>query len=120
VLLVCYFIVLFFASDIISIDNVFPNLEWNWMRKFSVIILWIFVLFMLTKFHENFRSVDAGFTFKQNENSIKPAITVLFLFISLFLTGFHSFILLWLREKMGSLIFPILAHNGVNFVGQYF
>jgi len=25
---------------------------------------------------------------------------------------------LWLRERTGSLVFPISAHNSVNFVGQ--
>ena len=34
------------------------------------------------------------------------------------LTSTYGFILLWLRERTGSLVFPILAHNSVNLVGQ--
>jgi len=41
-----------------------------------------------------------------------------FSFTSILLTGGYGFILLWLRERTGSLVFPILAHNSVNFVGQ--
>ncbi|ASM51079.1 hypothetical protein PESP_a3232 [Pseudoalteromonas espejiana DSM 9414] len=41
-----------------------------------------------------------------------------FLLISILLTGSYGFILLWLRERTGSLIFPVIAHNCVNVVGQ--
>jgi membrane protease YdiL (CAAX protease family) len=41
-----------------------------------------------------------------------------FSFPAILLTGGYGFILLWLRERTGSLVFPILAHNSVNFVGQ--
>jgi len=34
-------------------------------------------------------------------------------------TALYGFILLWFREKTGSLVFPIVAHNVVNFVGQF-
>lgn len=43
-----------------------------------------------------------------------------FSFVSLLITGFYGFILLWLRERTGSLIFPIVAHNLVNFSGVFF
>ena len=39
--------------------------------------------------------------------------------ITIIITGVYGFILLWLREKTGSLIFPIVAHNLVNFSGQF-
>ena len=42
-----------------------------------------------------------------------------FSLISVLLTGSYGFILLWLRERTGSLIFPIVAHNLVNFSGQF-
>lgn len=38
--------------------------------------------------------------------------------LSLFFTAFYGLILLWLRERTGSLLFPIVAHNCVNVVGQ--
>ena len=41
-----------------------------------------------------------------------------FSFTSILLTGGYGFILLWLRERTGSLVFPIIAHNSVNVVGQ--
>ena len=34
-------------------------------------------------------------------------------------TGLYGFILLWFRERTGSLIFPILAHSSVNLLGQF-
>ena len=206
-ILVCYFFALFKGGKVIPLDMLFPDLSWNWSGKIAAIILWLVVLLALIKFKTNFRIADAGFTFRQNENSIKPAFTVMCLFIilqivvSLFwsgepsydletllyqatmpgfdeepmfrgillfcislaiiseryslggasiniaglllvvlfglvhgvmfnggewhfsfpailLTGGYGFILLWLRERTGSLVFPILAHNSVNFVGQ--
>lgn len=42
-----------------------------------------------------------------------------FSLMSMSLTGFYGLILLWLRERTGSLVFPILAHNLVNFAGQF-
>lgn len=42
-----------------------------------------------------------------------------FSLIAIIITGVYGFILLWLREKTGSLIFPIVAHNLVNFSGQF-
>lgn len=42
-----------------------------------------------------------------------------FSFITILITGAYGFILLWLRERTGSLIFPIVAHNLVNFSGQF-
>ena len=38
--------------------------------------------------------------------------------LSLFFTSFYGLILLWLRERTGSLLLPIVAHNCVNVVGQ--
>lgn len=35
------------------------------------------------------------------------------------LTGLYGFILLWLRERTGSLLFPIVAHNTINVVGLF-
>lgn len=42
-----------------------------------------------------------------------------FSFISILITGSYGFILLWLRERTGSVVFPIVAHNLVNFAGQF-
>jgi hypothetical protein len=42
-----------------------------------------------------------------------------FSIISLSITGVYGFILLWLRERTGSLVFPIIAHNLVNFSGLF-
>ena len=39
--------------------------------------------------------------------------------LSILLTGGYGFILLWLRERTGSLVFPIVAHNLVNFSGLF-
>lgn len=33
--------------------------------------------------------------------------------------GSYGLILLWLRERTGSVVIPIVAHNAVNFVGQF-
>lgn len=42
-----------------------------------------------------------------------------FSLMSILITGSYGFILLWLRERTGSLMFPILAHNLVNLAGQF-
>jgi hypothetical protein len=39
-------------------------------------------------------------------------------YISIIFSTVYGFALLWLREKTGSLIFPILAHNSTVFLGQ--
>lgn len=33
-------------------------------------------------------------------------------------TGFHGLVYLWMRERTGSLLFPIMSHNAVVFFGQ--
>ena len=209
VLFICYFAALFFTSELISIDSYFPDASYNWVGKFGAILLWLVALFGLISFNKEFKMADAGFTFRQNPNSIKPALCALLAFIVfqitlssamggdakytaedlffqatmpgldeepmfrgillyavslaiistrfnvlganinvagmllvllfslvhgfmyingefvfmplyLFITGFYGFILLWMRERTGSLIFPIVAHNSVNLVGQFF
>jgi uncharacterized protein len=35
------------------------------------------------------------------------------------ITGLYGLIILWFRERTGSLVFPIIAHNVINFVGQF-
>ena len=37
---------------------------------------------------------------------------------NILVTGLYGFFLLWFRERTGSLVFPILAHNIVNFAGR--
>jgi membrane protease YdiL (CAAX protease family) len=39
-------------------------------------------------------------------------------YISIIFSTVYGFALLWLREKTGSLLFPILAHNSTVFLGQ--
>ncbi len=51
-----------------------------------------------------------GIAFQQGAWHISPLIVLI--------TGFYGLVLLWLRERSGSLVMPILAHNLVNFVGQ--
>lgn len=41
-------------------------------------------------------------------------------FYSIAVTGVIGFILLWIRERTGSLLLPILAHNAVNVSGSFF
>ncbi|RME51968.1 CPBP family intramembrane metalloprotease [Candidatus Woesearchaeota archaeon] len=41
-----------------------------------------------------------------------------FSFTTLLVTGLYGAIFLWFRERTGSLVFPVVAHNTVNFVGQ--
>ena len=206
-ILFCYFLALFKGKELISLDLVFSDLKWNWSGKIVAITVWALVLVSLAAFKSDFKIKEAGFTFSQNEGSIKPAMLVLSLFIALqvivtlslgdgpnydfetllyqalipgldeepmfrgvllfcfslavvssrinffgsqiniaglllvllfglvhgvmyidgewhlsafriVLTGSYGFILLWLRERTGSLVFPIVAHNMVNFVGQ--
>ena len=61
----------------------FPDMSWNWSGKVAAIILWLVVILALVKFKANFRIADAGFTFRQNKGSIKPALVVLTLFVAL-------------------------------------
>jgi membrane protease YdiL (CAAX protease family) len=206
-ILFCYFLALFKGKEFISLDLLFTDLKWNWSGKIVAITLWALVLALLAAFKSDFKIKDAGFTLRQNEGSIKPALVVLTLFVALqiivtlslgngpnfdfetllyqalipgldeepmfrgvllfcfslavvssrinffgspiniaglllvllfglvhgvmyidgewhfsafriVLTGSYGFILLWLRERTGSLVFPIVAHNMVNFVGQ--
>jgi hypothetical protein len=39
-------------------------------------------------------------------------------YISIIFSSVYGFALLWLREKTGSLLFPIIAHNSTVFLGQ--
>src|SRR5690606_38722701 len=39
--------------------------------------------------------------------------------VSILITGLYGFVLLWIRERTGSLVFPIVAHNAINFLGQF-
>jgi membrane protease YdiL (CAAX protease family) len=52
-----------------------------------------------------------GFTFSSGDWSIYPT--------GLIITAIHGFVYLWMRERTGSLILPILAHNGVSLFGQF-
>jgi len=204
-----YFTALFMGRDVIPLASYFPDLDWNWSGKIAAILVWLIALMALLRLKTGFCARDAGFTFKQNENSITPSLFVIlcalafhvtlisfigngpdydaeellyqatmpgfdeepmfrgiilytlslafvskrysifganinvaglilvalfgllhgvmysdgeftFSALSLFLTGFYGFIFLWLREKTGSLLLPIVAHNSLNFVGQFF
>jgi membrane protease YdiL (CAAX protease family) len=35
-----------------------------------------------------------------------------------FISGFYGLVFLWIRERTGSLVLPVLAHNAINFFGQ--
>lgn len=39
--------------------------------------------------------------------------------VAILITGVYGFILLWLRERTGSLLIPIIAHNLINFSGMF-
>lgn len=82
-ILVCYFLLCLKVERLSPWVCFFPDMSWNWSGKVAAIILWLVVLLALVKFKANFRIADAGFTFRQNENSIKPAFTVMCLFIIL-------------------------------------
>lgn len=207
VIFVCYVFALFKGGEVIPLNHLFEEMSWNWSGKIAAIGLWAIVLLALVRFKQGFCLADAGFTFKQNEGSIKPAVITSCLFVvlqavvsffwsgsprvdletlfyqatmpgfdeepmfrgvllfcislaivskrysimgapinlggmllvilfglvhgvmyssgewhfslaAIILTGSYGFILLWLRERTGSLVFPILAHNSVNFIGQ--
>lgn len=45
---------------------------------------------------------------------------VMFSALAVAVTGAYGFGLLWLRERTGSILIPILAHNLVNFSGSFF
>ncbi|AOT10621.1 CPBP family intramembrane glutamic endopeptidase [Pseudoalteromonas luteoviolacea] len=45
---------------------------------------------------------------------------IVFSALNTLLTGFYGFIFLWLRERTGSLLMPILSHNAINLIGQFF
>lgn len=53
-----------------------------------------------------------GLTYNEGE--------IAFSAFSAFITGFYGFVFLWLRERTGSLVFPLIAHNCINFFGQFF
>lgn len=38
--------------------------------------------------------------------------------VGLFITSAHGLVYLWMRQRTGSLVFPIVAHNAVVFLGQ--
>ncbi|MCU8075916.1 MULTISPECIES: CPBP family intramembrane glutamic endopeptidase [unclassified Shewanella] len=207
-LFTAYFITVLKGGNIIPLDKLIPDLNWNWGGKVASILLWIVSLFLLKTFVKGVKLADAGFTWKQNLGSVKPAVIVIILFIglqlilsyslgngpnydtekllyqalmpgfdeepmfrgillycisfavvsqrfnlfgaklniaglllvilfglvhglmysggewqfsliSILITGFYGFILLWLRERTGSLVFPIIAHNLVNLAGQF-
>lgn len=206
-LFIGYFAALTFGGILIPIASYFPELEWNWSGKLASILYWIVVLAAFKACKKDFSIADAGFTLKQNQGSLRPALFVLVAFVlfqatlsyligdgpdrtvetllyqglipgldeepmfrgillytfslalvssrfnffganmsaagltivalfglvhgilymqgefvfsalSLFFTSFYGLILLWLRERTGSLVLPIVAHNCVNLVGQ--
>lgn len=208
ILLLGYFAAIFLGRHIIPLDNLFPNLNFNWAGKIAAIVLWVTVLAVFVHFKQHFKLADAGFTLKQNAGSTKPALIAVILFLtlhitlslilgetshftaeslvyqaiipgldeepmfrglilyamslaivsgrinilnanlniagvlltvlfglvhgviyneglwhfsiqSIVLTGSYGFVLLWLRERTGSLVIPILAHNLVNFSSQF-
>ena len=82
-ILFCYFLALFKGKELISLDLVFSDLKWNWSGKIVAITVWALVLASLAAFKSDFKIKEAGFTFSQNEGSIKPAMLVLSLFIAL-------------------------------------
>ncbi|WP_083494177.1 CPBP family glutamic-type intramembrane protease [Colwellia sp. MT41] len=45
-------------------------------------------------------------------------ITLAYFYISIVFSSVYGLVLLWLREKTGSLLFPIVAHNATVFLGQ--
>lgn len=203
-----YFFTVSKGGNIISIDGLIPHLNWNWGGKIASIFLWIVGLLLLSTLVKGFKLADAGFTWKQRQGSVRPAIIVVIFFLglqlilsytlgngpnydtekllyqalmpgldeepmfrgillycmslavisqrfnlfrvrlniaglllvilfgmlhglmyssgewhlslmSILITGVYGFILLWLRERTGSLVFPILAHNLVNLAGQF-
>ena len=202
-----YFLALGLGSSLIPIDNLFPDLNYNWGGKIASILLWMVTLFVLMRINSSYKAADMGFTLRQNQGSLVPAIVVtllaiavqvisslalgwsndpnletflyqatmpgfdeepmfrgviLFLaslaivsnrfnifgakiniaglvlsllfalvhgvmysdgewqfnMVSLAFSGVMGLILLWLRERTGSLLMPIIAHNLVNVVGQ--
>ncbi|NQZ12547.1 MAG: CPBP family intramembrane metalloprotease [Algicola sp.] len=38
--------------------------------------------------------------------------------VGLFITSLHGFVYLWMRQRTGSLVFPIIAHNAVLILNQ--
>ena len=38
--------------------------------------------------------------------------------VGLFITSLHGFVYLWMRQRTGSLVFPIIAHNAVIILNQ--
>lgn len=202
----------FFAPSILStlvpLEILFSSLAWPWADKLSAIFFSLFVLLILWIFKQQFKLADAGFTLKQNPNSLIPAMKMLLLllafrfvfsslfggddgstdpeelfflatmpgldkemlyrgillyvlsqaissarypiygakvniagillvllfaivngliwqysqwsifYISIVFSSVYGLALLWLREKTGSLLFPIVAHNATVFLGQ--
>ncbi len=201
-----YFIALILGGEIIPLDSLFPDLNYNWDGKIASILLWMVALFVLTRY-KDYTASDMGFTLKQNEGSLKPALIVVslailfqigttlalgsatnvttetllyqatmpgfdeepmfrgiilftlslgivsrrfnifgaqlniagllftllfalvhavmyingewhFASVSFAFSGIVGLFLLWLRERTGSLIIPIITHNLVNLIGQ--
>lgn len=73
-----------FALDwgraLISLDAIFPELNWNWSGKFVSIVLWVSVLIVLKLKYAGFKCSDSGFTLVQSVGSAKPALLVLLAF----------------------------------------
>lgn len=202
-----YFAALLFGGQLIPINSLWPDLNWNWSGKTASILFWLAAFAALMLIKKDAKAADLGFTWQQNPGSVKPALLVLLGFvgfqvlmsyllgdgpnrsletllyqglvpgldeepmfrgillytfslavvsnrisflgasvniagivlvvlfglvhgilymggelvfsaISLFFTAFYGLILLWLREKTGSLVLPIIAHNCVNVAGQ--
>ena len=87
--LIAHSIALYFGRGLINIEYFFPDLHWNWSGKFAAIIVSTVTLFTLTRLKQGFSITNAGFTFKQNKNSITPSImvTVLLIIANVILTS---------------------------------
>ena len=202
-----YFVALIMGGSVIQVERLFPDINYNWGGKIASILLWIVTLFIFTGLNKTYKAADMGFTLKQNQGSLRPALLAVLLAITFqivitlalggadgvdtetllyqatmpgfdeepmfrgiilltlslgivsnrfnvfgaqlniaglvfallfasvhgvsfsngevhfaavafFFSGIVGLILLWLRERTGSLLLPIIAHNLVNVTGQ--
>ncbi len=204
-----YMIAIFKGGALISLDQYFEGLQWNWGGKIASIAMTVAVFAVLAMTTKSVSRESAGFTLRQNPGSVVPALiatvllaasgigleflgadgpsmdperlayqatmpgldeepffrgvflavlaaalpsrglsllraritgagllmTLLFglghgvgiedgkpfiSWIYIVVTGYLGFGLLWIRERTGSVLLPILAHNLINFSGSFF
>ena len=204
-----YFAAVFSGLPFVDFEQIIGDLQWNWDGKIAAIGLSIAALTIFSLFSKQAGFRQAGFTFKQIEGSVAPALIVTFLLValtvgaeiaandgadtslerllfqatmpgideemyfrgvlllvmglavssgafrlfgapiswagilvtilfglghSLFwkdgalefsvvffaITAFLGFGLLWLRERTGSIVVPLVAHNLINFTASFF